>query len=160
VATDSRPIPVDEPTARAAADATATPGGWVGVLRQAVVSGAVDPSVLCSQDRDLVTDVPGLKLLDAGTSRSALAHTMESLRDGRDEIGRAALRILRSAAEGDFGPDQQAPYVGAAVLNPRAYREARRTGLSSKELARWAGLVPEPARARLIALSRPGESAA
>jgi hypothetical protein len=85
---------------------------------------------------------------------------MASLREGRDEVGRAAFRLLRSAADGGLDLDQ-APYVAAAALNPHAYAEARRMLSAPRERWRaWAELVPEPARARLLALPTRNTAAA
>ena len=48
----------------------------------------------------------------------------DRLRRGRDEIGRAAYRILRAVGEGIFGGEEDAPYVAAAVVNPHGFAEA------------------------------------
>ena len=121
---DSRPLPVDEETAVAAASGDRR-CAWVTVLEHAFAEGRLDRSILQSEDRELVTDVPGLSLLERGTPRNALASAMDQLRGGRDEIGRAAYRILRAVAEGSFGPEEDASYVAAAVLNPHGFAEAR-----------------------------------
>ena len=150
---DTRPLPVDERTARDVASAAGRHGGWLRALDLASVTGRFDVATLRSEDRELATDVPGLRLLEAGTNRSALGATMASLREGRDEVGRAAFRILRSVAEG--GRDERdAAYVGAAALNPHAYAEARRRLTAAPSVwKRWAELVPDPARSRLLALA-------
>lgn len=150
---DTRPLPVDERTARDTASVTATPDGWLRALDLASAAGRFDPATLRSEDRELATDVPGLKLLEAGTKPSALAATMSSLREGRDEVGRAAFRILRSAAEGSLD-DDRAAYVGAAALNPHAFAEARRQLYAPAAVwRRWAELVPDPARSRLLSMA-------
>jgi hypothetical protein len=150
---DTRPMPVDEQTARDVASVRGSLGGWTRALDLAVRSGRFDPAALRSEDRELATDVPGLALLEAGTKPSARAATMASLREGRDEVGRAAFRLLRSAAEGGLD-DDRAAYVGAAALNPHAFGEARRQ-LSAPPAVweRWAALVPDPARSRLLSLA-------
>ena len=152
---DTRPIAVDEQTAREVAG-SATYAGWVPPLRRAVAEGRVDAALLETEDRELVTDVPSLELLRVGTPRAALASTMSQLAQGRDEIGRAAFRILREVAGGAFGPDTHAAYVAAAVLNPHGHAEARlrhAKGSPPEHWLRWAELVPDPARSRLQALA-------
>jgi hypothetical protein len=157
---DTRPLAVDEQLARAVADESGSRGGWMIALEDAGLACRWDPSLLRDEDRELVSDVPGLSLLAAGTEDAAMARTMESLRDGRDEVGRAAFRILCSAAAGTFGPDDRAPYVAAAVLNPHAWQEWRRKrNTPSGEWERWAALVPEPARGRLRRLARSAAAA-
>lgn len=151
---DTRPLPVDEQTAREVAG-DPSPGAWVSALRLAIDEGRVDRALLQTEDRELVTDVPSLSLVEVGTPASALASTLDSLGRGRDEIGRAALRILRSAGDGALAPDRAA-YVAAAVLNAHAYAEVGHRVLSPGQHAcwsRWADLVPEPARSRLQRLA-------
>jgi len=151
---DTRPLPVDEETARQVAG-DANPVSWVSALRQAIQEGRVDRGVLLREDRELVTDVPSLSLVEVGTPAAALANTLEALGRGRDEIGRAALRILRSAGDGTLAGDQ-APYVAAAVLNAHAHAEAGNRVLSPGQHTawlRWADLAPEPARSRLRRLA-------
>lgn len=131
--------------------------------REGVNDGRVDRSRLEMEDRELVTDVPDLMVLEAGTPTAALASAMQQLGLGRDEIGRAAHRILGQVAEGRFGPDERAVYVAAVVLNPHGYAEARtrltRVGRPERWM-HWAELVPEPARARLQRLALATEAAA
>ena len=151
---DSRPLPVDEETAREVADSS-DPGGWITALTDAFDDGRLDRAILRSEDRELATDVPSLMLVEAGTPPPALAHTMESLRHGRDEVGRAALRILRGAADGSLA-ESMAAYVAAAALNPHAWVEAvPRVVSPGQEVAwtRWAALAAEPARGRLLGLA-------
>ncbi|WP_182525865.1 hypothetical protein [Nocardioides dongkuii] len=152
---DSRPLPVDEQTATACA-ADPSRGAWITALERALSEGRVDPSVLMSEDRELVTDVPSLELVHRGTAPSALAATLDQLARGRDEIGRAAYRILRDAVDGSLGGDDQAPYVAAAVVNPHAYAEAQRRLVGPGRRAawiRWAELAPDPAAGRLASLA-------
>ena len=147
---DTRPLPVDEQTAREVAGCEA-PGEWVPALHAAFLDGRVERSLLMSPDRDLPTDVPSLQVLEAGTRPPDLDRTLQQLREGRDEIGRAAFRILRSVANDSFGGGDRAPYVAAAVLNAHGYAEAQRlVGPGQQHVwARWADLVPDPARGRL-----------
>lgn len=152
---DTRPLPVDEQTAREAVEGT-LPGAWVAALDHAIKDGRFDRSLLQSEDRELVTDVPSLSLVTVGTPLPALTSTLEQLRQGRDEVGRASYRILRSAAEGSLGPAELAPYVAAAVLNPHGFDEARRdlTRHGHRSAwSHWAELVCDPARTRLELLA-------
>ncbi|WP_296604051.1 hypothetical protein [Nocardioides sp.] len=158
---DTRPLAVDRRTASAAARGQRR-GQWVVALHDALRDGRVDPAVLCSEDRELVTDVAGLRLLERGTPPAALASAHAALADGRDEIGRAAYRILRGAVEGTFG-DDDAAYVAAAVVHPRGYAEARRQLRRPEHRPaweHWAGLVPDPARGRLRRLAELSGTAA
>ena len=158
---DTTPIVVDRQTAEEVA--ASNRGGWITALTRAIDDGRLELSALESEDRELASDVPGLSLLEAGTRPVDLARTMQQLRDGRDEMGRAAFRILRAAAEGTFGAVERAPYVAAAVLNPHAYDEARRELVASSHRAgwvRWAERVPEPARGRLRRLAEQSAAAA
>ncbi len=149
---DTAPVGVDEQTAR---EVAADPRGsrWVGALSSALADRRLDLTDLEAEDLELVSDVPGLDLVEEGTRPDALASTMASLRRGRDELGRAAFRILRDVAEGCADGDRRAPYVAAAVLNPHGYAEARRHLAGSAQWAQWAERVPEPARGRLWALA-------
>lgn len=158
---DTRPLAVDERTAREAAEGAGVRGRWVSALSDAIEAGRMQPEALRREDRELLTDVPSLHLVEAGTDRAALPSTLAALREGRDEVGRAAFRILRSVVEGSFGPAADAPYVGAAALNPHGFAEARRLlGPATTDLEPWAARVPEPARSRLRQLAAMGESAA
>jgi hypothetical protein len=148
---DIAPLPLDEQlateVARTGADDT-----WSDVLADAIEDARLDPASLLREDYELLTDVPSLDLLTFGTQATDLARVMTQLRQGRDEIGRAAFRILRSASEGSLG-EASAPYVAAACLNVHAYEDARRRILAPGQRGqwlRWAELVPQPARARLL----------
>ncbi|WP_121253715.1 hypothetical protein [Nocardioides ferulae] len=154
---DTRPLPVNEQTARRCADDGA-PAAWVAALDDAFNEGRLDRSILFSEDRELVTDVPCLGLVERGTPRPALAQTMHQLAQGRDEVGRASLRILRAAGEGSLG-ELDAAYVAAAVVNPHAWGEAERLAMPGRAVTwrRWAELVPDPARGRLLRLARRAE---
>ena len=157
---DTAPLQVDERTAREAADSAGEPGGWVAALAAAMDAGRLEPALLRREDRELATDIASLRLIEVGTAPAALGRTMTSLRNGRDEVGRAAFRILRSAAEGTWA-GERAAYVGAAALNPHAYAAARRSlRAPTGTWERWASLVAEPARTRLRLLAEAGSRAA
>ncbi len=152
---DTRPVAVDEQTARAVAASTSR-GGWVRAVKSALVGGRIERERFDAADLELVTDVPGLSLVEVGTPPAALASTLEALGRGRDEVGRSSFRILSRVAEGRFGPDAMAPYVAAAVLNPHGHAEAVRllAGTVRAEVwQHWAALVPDPARSRLQRLA-------
>ena len=151
---DTTPVVVDQQTAQEVA--ASTRGGWITALTKAIADGRIELSALESEDRELATDVPSLALIEAGTRPPDLPRVMQQLGEGRDEVGRAAFRILRVAVEGTFGPDDRAAYVGAAVLNPHAHAEAERelvTPGRDAEWLHWAELVPEPAGSRLRRLA-------
>ena len=158
---DTTPLVVDRQTAEEVAGTDR--GGWITALTRALDDGRLELSALESEDRELACDVPGLSLLEADTRPVDLARTMQQLRDGRDEVGRAAFRILRAASEGTFGPDDRAPYVAAAVLNPHAYDEAQRELVATGRRAGWlcwAERVPDPASGRLKRLAEKSAAAA
>jgi len=152
---DTRPLPVDERTAAEVARDRSR-GAWIKALADGIDAGRVDPAVLQSEDRELVTDVSSIALLERGTPPGALAAARAALAEGRDEIGRAAFRVLRAVADGSFGGDEDAAYVAAAIVNAHAYAEARRLPARPEHRTaweRWAGLVPDPARGRLLRLA-------
>ena len=153
---DTAPLVVDEATAREVARRVATPAGWVDALAEAIRERRLRSETLLREDYELMTDVPSLAMVEFGTRPTELARVMEQFRSGRDEVGRAAFRILRSASEGALEVDA-APYVGAAVLNVHAYGEAQRQILAPGQQPHWvswAELVPEPARSRLLGFAR------
>lgn len=152
---DTRPLAVDRRTASEASGGDRS-FAWLFALERAIRDGRVDPAVLQSEDRELVTDVSSLDLLERGTPPGALASARDGLADGRDEIGRAAYRVLRAVADGAFGADDDAPYVAAAAVNAHGYAEARRQLVRPEHRAgweHWSSLVPDPARARLRRLA-------
>lgn len=158
---DTRPLPVDEQTARDVA--TSSAGAWVKALETAFRDGRLDRSVLRAKHREVVTDVPSLGLVEVGTPAAALESTMRQLRSGRDEVGRASFRILRSVADGSLCGDELAPYVAAAALNAHAYPETCRRILGPGQAhvwTRWSELVAEPARGRLRRLAELSVAAA
>jgi hypothetical protein len=158
---DTRPLPVDEETAQEVARG-AKRGAWITALERAFHEDRLDRAILRSEDRELVTDVPSLSLVERGTASAVLASTMEQLRRGRDEVGRAAYRLLRSAAQGALA-DALAAHVGAAAVQPRGFAEARRTLLHpdhENAWSHWADLAPDPARSRLLRLAELSRAAA
>ncbi len=147
---DSTPLAVEETVARDVA-VSAKPWGWRGVVQRALEEQRMSTSDLLRDDYELMTDVLSLRLVEFGTPPTDLARVMAQLSKGRDEVGRAAFRILRSAAEGSLD-DDAAPYVAAAVLNAHAYGDARRILAPGQQRhwTRWAELTPVPARGRLL----------
>ncbi|MGI8522977.1 MAG: hypothetical protein ACR2K3_06660 [Nocardioides sp.] len=159
---DTAPLVVDEVTAREVAHRRSHPGGWVEAVRDALDEGRIEPGQLLREDYELVTDVLSLGLVEFATPAAELPRVMAQLRDGRDEVGRAAFRVLRSAAEGSLD-EEAAPYVAAAVLNVHAHGEAQRTILAARQQERWshwAALVTDPARSRLLGFARATADAA
>ena len=147
---DTRPVAVDETTARAVAQ-TPTPRGWVLAVVQVLDEGRLDRDRFESEDLEIATDVPSLALVEMGTPPAALASTFVPTRSwGRDEIGRSAYRILCRAAEGRLGRDRLAPYVAAAVLErPRLRRAAHSPrGLTLRRTHGGTGLTSFPSRRR------------
>ena len=65
------------------------------------MEGRLTPDALLREDYELATDVQELDLLRFGTARRDLDRVMGQLWEGRDEVGRAAYRILRRALDGD-----------------------------------------------------------
>lgn len=151
---DTRPLAVDE---RTALDAVGAAGddGWVDALLLALEEGRMCEAQLSSEDLGLASDVPELSLVEFGTPPRDLERVMAQLRSGRDEVSRAAFRILRQASEGQADP-AVAPYVAASVCNPEAFAQARRTIVrpGQKGWDEWASLATGPAQARLLELAR------
>ena len=151
---DTAPLPLDVEIATEVARA-GTHDEWADVLAEAIDDGRLDPARLLREDYELMSDIPSLDLLAFGTRPAELARVMTQLREGRDEVGRAAYRILQQASEGGLD-DDAAPYVAAASLNVHAQEDAGRRILSpgqQRHWLRWAGLVPAPARTRLLAFA-------
>jgi hypothetical protein len=147
--------PVGVPEAIAREVAAARDGGWWAVVCAAARDGRLSAGRFLREDYELATDVQELDLLRFGTDRRELDRVMRQLRQGRDEISRAAYRVLMRAGRGDLDFADQA-YVGAAVQNVRAYDDACRRLVrpgQSDAWSAWAARVPEPARHRLLALS-------
>ena len=150
---DTAPLPVDEEIAAEVARAGFE--DWADVLAEAIDDGRLDPARLLRADYELMSDIPSLDLLAFGTGPADLARVMSQLRKGRDEVGRAAYRILQQASVGAL-EDDAAAYVGAAALNVHAHADARRRILAPGQQGdwlRWAELVPAPARTRLVAFA-------
>lgn len=154
--------PLEVP-ARLARDVAARAGDdWSQVLAAVVRSGDLPSEFFLREGFELTTDVLGLDLLRFGTSARKLDRVMLQLRAGRDEISRAAFRVLERARRGDVAPADQA-YVGAAALNVRAYDDMRRQIVRTDApdcWAEWAERLVEPSSGRVRALARLGRRAA
>jgi len=150
---DTRPLAVDERTARETALAV-DDDGWVDALVLALDDGRMREPQLCSEDLELASDVPELSLVEFGTPSRDLPRVMAQLRSGRDEVSRAAFRILRQASEGPADP-AVAPYVAASACSPEAYAQARRAIVrpGQEGWEEWAALATGPAQARLLELA-------
>lgn len=145
---DSPPIAVPERVAR---DVAAAPKPWLRV-KEVLDEGRLVERHFMRTDLELVTDVPSIDLLRVGTPPADLERVTAQLRAGRDEIPRAAFRILRRAVDGTL-QDSDAPHVAAAVLQPSARADARRLLVREGQYdawARWAALVHQPARGLLL----------
>jgi hypothetical protein len=147
---DRPPLWVPTSVAR---DVARAPEEWTAVVAEAIHDGRLDRRDLLREDYELVTDVEQLELVRIGTPPRELARVMRQLRSGRDEVSRAAFRILRAALLGEL-PEEDAAYVAAAALLPRAAAEVRRRLPGHREAClRWASQVPEPGRTRLLELA-------
>jgi hypothetical protein len=145
---DTPPIGVPEQVAR---DVAAAPQPWQRVT-EALDEGSLIERDFMRADHELATDVLSIDLLRIGTPPADLARVTAQLRSGRDEIPRAAFRVLRRAADGTL-PQAEAPHVAAAILQPGARADARRMLVREGQYdvwARWAALVHEPARGLLL----------
>ena len=157
---DMPPLGVPAPVARAVA--ARADGDWWRVVSTAARCGRLAPATFLREDYELTTDVQELDLVRFGTPPGELARVMGQLREGRDEVSRAAYRVLDRARRGAVDPADQA-YVGAAALNVRAFADLRRETVRNGRAgcwAEWAERVVEPARSRLLTLARLGRSAA
>jgi len=135
---------------------------WWRVVAGAVGRGDLGAQTLLREDYELTTDVLELELLRFGTPAPDLGRVMQQLRSGRDEVGRAAYRVLERARRGDLAATDHA-YIGAAAMNVRAFDDVRRRMMRTDEpdhWAEWADRMPDPARGRVLALGRMGRSAA
>lgn len=150
---DVPPLSVSERIAREVASSMDHP--WAPVAA-ALAEGTLGQRHLMREDYELTTDVQELELVRFGTPSRDYERVMGQLRAGRDEVGRAAFRILQRAVEGDI-VQQDAAHVAAAVQNSHADSEARRRLLGdgqSDVWSRWAALAPEPARSLLLDYAR------
>lgn len=157
---DTPPMGVRADLARSVA--TLPEGEWWRGVRGAHAGGSTSPTSFLREDYELTTDVLELDLLRFGTERRDLPRVMQQLREGRDEISRAAYRVLDRARRGEVTASDHA-YVGAAALNVKAFRDVRRETARSGGSdcwAEWAERVAGPARSRLLVLARVGRSAA
>jgi hypothetical protein len=154
---DTPPIAVPEQVAR---EVAASPEPWMRV-KEALDEGRLVERDFMRADHELVTDVLSIELLRIGTAPADLERVTAQLRAGRDEIPRAAFRLLRRAAEGAV-QDSDAPFVAAAILQPRARADARRMLVREGRYdvwARWAALVHEPARRLFLDLAEASRAA-
>lgn len=154
---DTPPIAVPEQVAR---DVAGAEQPWTRV-KQALDEGDLVQRDFMRADLELVTDVLGIELLRIGTPPADLERVAAQLRSGRDEIPRAAFRILRSVASGGM-PDSEAPHVAAAILQPGARADARRMLVREGQYdvwERWAALVHAPARGLLLDLAETSRAA-
>lgn len=154
---DRHPLGV---TKRLAA-AVAKSDDWLECLAVAVGRGRIAQDTLLREDYELLCDVPELELLRFGTPPRDHERVMLQLREGRDEVARAAFRILERARRDEIA-ESDMPYVAAALLNPRAHAEALRA-LRPEHHARWAAIAgslvaPARGRARALAGASPTEA--
>lgn len=148
---DTPPIAVPEDVAR---DVAAASEPWLR-MKEILDEGRLVERDFMRADHELVTDVLSIELLRIGTAPADLERVTAQLRAGRDEIPRAAFRVLRRAAEGAVH-ESDAAQVAAAILQPGARADARRMLVREGRYdvwARWAGLVHEPARSLLLDLA-------
>ena len=103
---DMSPLPVAE---RVAVEMAAHSGesSWAPITA-ALAEGRMHPAAFLREDYELLTDVQELDLLAYGTPTEDLDRVMRQLRSGRDEVGRAAFRVLRHAAGNIDGRVSQA----------------------------------------------------
>jgi len=155
---DMPPLAVEEAVARE----VAATGNWLSLFVDAPCAGDVASRWLLREDYELLTDVLGLDVVRAGTPPGDLDRTLASLRNGRDEVTRAAYRILASAARGDRPADEQA-LVAAAALSPRVHDDVRRRLVRAghpEPWVTWAGRTPDPARGVLLGLAEAARATA
>ena len=146
---DVPPLAVAERIAREVSEAGERP--WAPITA-ALAEGRLAQSEFMREDYELATDVQDLDLLRLGTAARDHKRVLAQLREGRDEVGRAAYRILQRALDGNL-PQRDVALLGAAALNLHADTEARGQLLRDGQAdtwSRWASLVPEPARGRLL----------
>lgn len=154
--------PLGVPEAVATEIAARADGDWWSVLTSVKDREGLSSELFLREDYALVTDVLDLELLRFGTRPRDLDRVMQQLREGRDEVSRAAYRVLERARLGDVAAADHT-YVGAAALNLRAFEDARRQTARAAEpdcWTKWADRVVEPARDRFLALARLGRPAA
>lgn len=155
---DMPPVAVPERVAR---EVSAASEPWM-VIKAALDEGRLVERSFMRADFELVTDVPSIDLLRVGTSPADLERVTAQLRAGRDEIPRAAFRILRRALDGTL-PDSDAPHLAAAVLQPAARADALRMLVREGQheaWMHWAEMVHEPARSLLLDFATASRSAA
>ncbi|GAB3038665.1 hypothetical protein GCM10011376_33890 [Nocardioides flavus (ex Wang et al. 2016)] len=154
---DTAPVAVPERVAR---DVAAAPEPWQRI-KDALDAGELVERRFLRADLELTTDVLSIDLLRIGTPPADLERVTAQLRSGRDEIPRAAFRVLRRAVDGDV-LQSDAAHVAAAILQPGARKDARRMLVrdgSYGAWARWAELVHPPARGLLLDLAEASRAA-
>jgi hypothetical protein len=124
---------------------------WWEVLEDFAIQSGASGSLL-REDYELASDVQGLDLLRLGTRPVEHDRVLRQLRAGRDEISRAAYRILMKASQADVAPTDQA-LVAAAVMYPKAFADSLRCRPAAGAWDDWVERVPEPARSRILALA-------
>lgn len=154
---DTPPVAVPEQVAR---DVAAASEPWRAVIT-ALHEGRLVEGHFMRADYELATDVLSIDLLRVGTPPADLARVTAQLRSGRDEIPRAAFRVLRRAADGTL-PPAEAAHVAAAILQPSARADAERKLVREGQYdvwVRWASLVHEPARGLLLCFAEAARAA-
>ena len=149
---DVPPLPVAERIAR---EVAADGDPWEPISA-ALAEGRLVQSRFMRKDYELTTDVQELDLVRFGTPARDYERVMKQLHSGRDEVGRAAYRILQRSVDGDLAHRDSA-YLAAAVQNPRADSEARSKLLREGQhevWSHWASVVSEPARRRILDYAR------
>jgi hypothetical protein len=145
---DTPPVVVPESLAR---DVASAEEPWKQV-KAALDEGTIAERTFMREDHELVTDVLAIDLLRLGTRPADLDRVTAQLRAGRDEISRAAFRLLRRTTDGVLD-ESEASHLAAAVLQPDARADARRMLVREGQhdiWGRWAALVHDPARALLL----------
>lgn len=154
---DMPPMSVPEDIAR---DVAGAEHPWL-CLKDKFDEGRLVERDFMRHDYEVATDVLGIELLRIGTAPAQLERVTEQLRAGRDEISRAAFRILLRASEGRV-EQADASHVAAAILQPRARADARRMLAGEGQYdswRQWAALVHDPARGPLMELARASRAA-
>ena len=118
---DTPPIAVPEPVAR---DVAGAPQPWTRI-KEALDEGRLVERHFMRADHELLTDVLSIDLLRIGTPAADLERVTAQLRSGRDEIPRAAFRILRRAVDGGVRAVRRVARRGSGPPAERAGRRAQ-----------------------------------
>lgn len=151
---DMAPLPVPEQLAR---DVAATTGGgrWSVPLATAQLERRISSDSYLREGYEIGSDVQEIALIEHSCTAAQRSVAVQNWREGRDERRRAAFRLLRRASEGQVVREDQA-LVAAAALVVQADADVRRTLVrpgQPESWRKWASLVPEPARQRLLTLA-------